>query len=174
MRITVDDVMAMGPCYERERIEEMFQGRDSVTPLDIARAEHVSVKDRLWVLLREKFIPANELHELACRFAESVLPIYETLYPGDDRPRQAIETKRAWLRGHATNEELAAACAAARNAARAAEGAAGAAGAAARAAAGAATGAAEGAAWLAARAAVEREQLAAVEEVLVRLEGAER
>jgi len=31
--------------------------------------------------------------------AEHVLPIFETKYPADDRPRKAIEAGRAWARG---------------------------------------------------------------------------
>jgi len=30
--------------------------------------------------------------------AERVLPLFEATYPGDDRPRKAIETCRAWVR----------------------------------------------------------------------------
>ena len=45
--------------------------------------------------------------------AERVLHLYEDKYPDDPRPRKAIETKRAWLRGEASDGELAAAGAAA-------------------------------------------------------------
>ncbi len=34
--------------------------------------------------------------------AEHVLPLYGDQYPGDDRPRQAIDTARAWARGEVT------------------------------------------------------------------------
>lgn len=50
-------------------------------------------------------------HGLACDFAERVLPIYEGSCPDDDRPRLAIATKRAWLRGAASDKELAQAAA---------------------------------------------------------------
>ena len=62
------------------------------------------------------------LHEFACGCAEDVLPLFEQSHPHDSRPRKAIETKRRWLRGEATDQELAAARAAARGAARAAAG----------------------------------------------------
>jgi hypothetical protein len=61
-------------------------------------------------------------HLLACDYAERVLPIYENERPDDKRPRTAIETKRRWVDGKATSEELAAARAAAGDAARAAAG----------------------------------------------------
>lgn len=46
------------------------------------------------------------IHEYACWCAEQCLSLYETKYPEDFRPRKAIETKRAWLIGKATDEEL--------------------------------------------------------------------
>ena len=54
---------------------------------------------------------------LACDFAERVLPIYEARFPGDDRPRRAIEVRRRYEMGQATLEELANAYAAAADAA---------------------------------------------------------
>jgi len=56
------------------------------------------------------------LHEFTCRVAEDVLSIFENQFPNDKRPREVIETKRKWLMGTATNEELAAAGEAARDA----------------------------------------------------------
>ena len=47
---------------------------------------------------------------LAASIAEAVLPIWERDYPGDARPRQAIETARRYADGEATDEELAASC----------------------------------------------------------------
>ena len=70
----------------------------------------------------------------ACDCAERVLPLYETKYPDDTRPRHAIEVARRYAHGNATDEELAAAWDAAGDAAWAA-----------------AWGAAWGAAWAAAR-----------------------
>jgi hypothetical protein len=51
--------------------------------------------------------PADRvLHEFALRAAEDVLPLFEAKYPNDKRPRQALEVKRKWLRGEATDKEL--------------------------------------------------------------------
>lgn len=45
--------------------------------------------------------------------AEHVLPLFGAKYPGDERPKCAIKTARAWARGEATvNEAREAACAA--------------------------------------------------------------
>ncbi|MDP2654430.1 MAG: hypothetical protein Q8Q08_10420, partial [Candidatus Omnitrophota bacterium] len=64
-------------------------------------------------------------HLLACDYAERVLGLFETAYPDDKRPRQAIETAKLYANGQATTDALDAARAAARaaagGAARAAE-----------------------------------------------------
>ena len=133
-RLTVDEVMALKPCYSRERVEELWAGRESlgldeIAALDIPRA------DRLWCLLAPGVLPDAVLGELHCRIVDEAVVIYERYYPDDHRPRHANEVHRALLRGEATEEEWAAA----RNAA----------GAAARNAAGADAWAAEAAAWAA-------------------------
>ena len=74
----------------------------------------------LWLDRNLGILTDCERRELACDFAERVLPIYEKANPGDDRPRIAIETARKYARGEATLEELNAAYAAAYAAADAA------------------------------------------------------
>lgn len=59
----------------------------------------------------------NTLHEFACRCAEDALRATNI---NDRQLWEAIEVKRRWLKGEATNEQLAAARAAAMDAARAA------------------------------------------------------
>ena len=146
-RLTVDEVMALKPCYSRERVEELWAGRDSlgldeIAALDIPRA------DRLWCLLAPRVLPKLALGELHCRIVDEAVEIYERYYPDDPRPRHANDVHRAMLRGEATagewaaarNASWAAAEAAARDAARSASW-------------DAARAAARAAAWTAARAA---------------------
>src|SRR5690606_3074010 len=112
-------------------------------------------------LLRRLPWDERTAREFAADCAERALAVYEAAYPGDDRPRRAVEVARAYARGEATRDELsarAAACAAAWAAEDSAEDAAWAAAEAAAWAAGedaieAAVWAAEDAAWAAARAA---------------------
>jgi hypothetical protein len=52
--------------------------------------------------------------------AERVLPCFEDVFPGDDRPRKAIEAARAWARGEIRIGEARAAALEAHAAARAA------------------------------------------------------
>jgi hypothetical protein len=81
-----------------------------MTPLEVAQLDTaklpVTIEDILWLLLREAIIEKNDLHELACKFAEQLLPIFEMKYPDDKRPREAIAAKRAWLRGEIDDNRL--------------------------------------------------------------------
>lgn len=118
--VTVDDVMSWGPCWDRDEVEDAAGGQTSLTPLEIADLK-IKVSDRLWVLLRPEIIEEKHLHELACVFAECALAAArEAGREPDARSWAAIETKRKWLRGEATDEQLAAARGAERAAAEAA------------------------------------------------------
>ena len=121
-RCTVDDVLWWGPCpdYTPEVITEIFAGRESLSVAEILDLD-IPPDDRLWAVLRPEMLSEEMLGELTCRFAEDVLPIYERKYPGDNRPRHAIEVKRQWLRGEATDDELAEALEGALSAWKAAE-----------------------------------------------------
>ena len=55
--------------------------------------------------------PQLRLFAVLC--AESALPIFETRYPKDKRPRECIEVTRRYLDGKANIDELRSACAAA-------------------------------------------------------------
>jgi len=154
---TINDVMNWGPCqpdeenegYPRQRVINLFDGRERLSALDMLRLD-IPAEDRMWAVLREDLIDARALHLLACDFAERAMSRIDN---PDPRSIKAIEIKRLWVDGKATDGDLAAAWDAARTAAwDAARGAAwdaakNAAGVAARAAAGAA---ARAAAWVAA------------------------
>ena len=63
---------------------------------------------------------AADLRNLACDYAEDVLLIFESKYPSDTRPRDAINVARRFASGNATTTELSVAGAAARAARNAA------------------------------------------------------
>ena len=119
--VTYEEFLKFKPCwleYEggAERIKayfDRFGGRMSA--LDILNLDDVSEEDKLWSVLREEFIPASILHEFACVCAEYALSLIEN---PDPRSIKAIEVKRAWIRGEATDEELDAAADAAADAVR--------------------------------------------------------
>lgn len=91
--------------------------RDEWTALDILRLDEMPAADRLWLALYEVLIDAPVLHEFACRCAERALSMARN---PDPRSVAAIETKRKWLHGVCTNDELDAAEAVAQSAAQSA------------------------------------------------------
>ena len=56
-------------------------------------------------MLNQIFPNHYQLVLWAANCAEHVLPIFEDVYPEDDRPRQAIDAARAWVRGELTVSE---------------------------------------------------------------------
>ena len=106
MKITPELVLNWYPCYSPEEIIKMFKGKKFATPLEICDATHVSLQDKLWVLLREQIIPLPLAQEFACKCVENYLPLFEKQYPKDLRPRKAIKAKRDWLLGKIKDNEL--------------------------------------------------------------------
>ena len=86
----------------------------------------------IWVATRQGLLSDRDLRLFACWSAEQALPHWIAVMPDDRRPQVAIETRRRWLDGLATDAELSAAGDAAGTAAWAAAAAAGASAAAAR------------------------------------------
>lgn len=100
---TYADIMALKPCFDPA--ERGYCTRDwSGTALDVLRHPDVSASHKLWLVLREGWLPAAILHELALRRAESALALVEN---PDQRSVDAPIVKRRWLRGEATDDELA-------------------------------------------------------------------
>ena len=125
--VTYEEFLEFDPCWLEEeggaeRLKayfDRFGGRMSA--LDILNLDDVDAEDKLWSVLREEFIPAPILREFACVCAECALTLIDN---PDPRSIKAIEVKRAWIRGEATDKELdtarGAACSAAKKAARSA------------------------------------------------------
>src|SRR5690554_2611809 len=63
-------------------------------------------------LLRRLPWDERTAREFAADCAERALAVYEAAYPGDDRPRRAVEVARAYALGEATRDELSARAAA--------------------------------------------------------------
>lgn len=103
-----------GACKDRyrvllEHIGQRYHDDQPITLLTVLASN--GFFDTLWCL---RAVPPEQeaerdrlAREVACDFAEHVLPIYEAAYPNDKRPRQAIETARKYLQGLATEAELA-------------------------------------------------------------------
>ena len=118
--VTVEQFKSFRPCWletaeGRKRFARIAAIRDEWTALDVLNLPDVSATEKLWSVLREKFIDAPILHEFACRCAEYALSFMDN---PDPRSIAAIEAKRKWLRGEITDMELRAARHVARYAAR--------------------------------------------------------
>lgn len=96
----------------RKQLERYASEKPEWTALDILRlpADEVSNSDKLYVVLHPSLIDEPILHSLACDFAESALFLDHNPHPASVK---AIEVKRRWIKGEATDEELSAAWAAA-------------------------------------------------------------
>ena len=116
--VTYEQFVGFGPCWleneaGRKRLKRYAAKREQWTALDILALNRVSAEDRLCAVLREEFIPAQVLHEFACRCAEWAL---SKLDHPDSRSIAAIQAKRDWLAGKITDRDLAVARVAARDA----------------------------------------------------------
>lgn len=70
--------------------------------------KHITHQDKLWVAFR--MMPKESVPKAAADIAESVLHIYESVYPEDLRPRKAIEAARNGI-GNTADAATSAACA---------------------------------------------------------------
>lgn len=80
-----------------------FANQKQLNAIDILDFEKIPPKDRLWIVCNEELVDDNILHEFACRCAERVLNMIKN---PDPRGVKAIEIKRKWLKGEATDDEL--------------------------------------------------------------------
>ena len=117
--ITYKEFLKFKPCWLKTeegaaRLKKIGARKERWTASDILALDDVSAEDKLWAVLREELIDARILHEFACWCAEDALSHVEN---ADERSWNAIKVKRAWLRGEASDAELAAAWSAAEAAA---------------------------------------------------------
>lgn len=83
------------------------------TDSDVIICAHGVVVDRARLTRRVTTWTERTARLFAADCAESVLPLFESFLPDDDRPRVAIATARAFVDGNVTRKDLAAARAAA-------------------------------------------------------------
>ena len=104
-KVTIEEFMAFKPCYSKEKILEIAQGKKEWTALEVLALD-IPSQDKLWAVLHEEFIDEPILHEFACQCAETAL---ELIDKPDKRSIDAIAAKRAWLRGEIDDIQLVAA-----------------------------------------------------------------
>ena len=108
---TLNRIRACSPCTSgwKTLLNHMGPEHDPDAPINLLTVlESNGVQDMLWCLRATEQDSKSAAIELAARFAESALSIFETKYPGDDRPRKAIEAARAYLRGEGNAADTAA------------------------------------------------------------------
>ena len=99
------DAEMAGDVEKAERLLGYLKQKKEWSALDILRlsGSDVNDSDKLHAILRPELIDRKLLHELACDFAEHA-QIYVNAPHADSL--KAIEVKRKWLRGEATDWEL--------------------------------------------------------------------
>ena len=99
------DAEMAGDVEKAERLLGYFKQKKEWNALDILRLSDSDVNDsdKLHAVLRPELIDRKLLHELACDFAERAQTYVNA--PHQDSLK-AIEVKRKWLRGEATDDEL--------------------------------------------------------------------
>ena len=63
----------------------------------------IGIKDTLWCLRTQEF---KNYYKFVVRVAYGVLPIFEKMYPEDERPRLAIEAIEKFINGEISKCEL--------------------------------------------------------------------
>ena len=106
--IKTKDVLSFDPCarWTKKRLQKLDPEDKGLTPLQICDLD-INTEDILWLLLRPEIIPENDLHELACIFAERAL---RKERKAGREPSQAsweaIAAKRKWLKKEINDSEL--------------------------------------------------------------------
>lgn len=108
---TADEVVAWSPYRSSWKIRVLVAGREHWTAADlIAACDHGKIPhaEVVRILLRPQLIPDRALWEIACKLVDLAHDRLRSL-GGEPDPRSiaAIETRRRWLRGEATEDDLA-------------------------------------------------------------------
>lgn len=107
--VTVEQLIEFEPCWlwEKvidERLWKIGSWMKEWTAMDVLALEEVSADDRLRAVLREDFLDKNIIVEFACLCAERALAIAGVT---DKRCWNAVNVRRSWIRGEASDNELA-------------------------------------------------------------------
>ena len=122
MTTTLNKIKAHSPCKDGwdKLLNHLGKTQADDEPLTIATIiQSNGIRDAVWALCAVEG-KDKEIRLFAADCAESVLHIFENIYPNDDLPRKAIQAARDYANDLISKSELAAARDAARDAARAA------------------------------------------------------
>jgi len=105
LKTTFGKIKSFNPCKDGwEKLMELNPENDmnkEITILEILN--HNGVKDAFWSLRTQEY---KDYCLILADVAASVLHIFESKYPEDKRPRNAIEAIRLWHAGEIADEEL--------------------------------------------------------------------
>jgi hypothetical protein len=112
--ITIDRIMSFHPCgwtgpndgmnYTRERVTELFAGRETIITAEILDMP-ISAADRIWAWAR--VIDRAIIVEFACCcWNRAAAPVWDAMYPNDDRPQKCVDATRAFMREEISANEL--------------------------------------------------------------------
>ena len=105
---TLQAIRAHNPCDDgwKQLLKALGKtGPDNEPLLLETILEHNGIWDALWAL-RCVVGYQNAIRLYRCYCVRCALPAFETRYPNDKRPRNAIEISERFARGLATEEEL--------------------------------------------------------------------
>lgn len=94
--LTLDQIKAMDLVHGEKRLA-VLEERSVWNAVDIIKEDRIHVNDRMWIVLREEFIPADILHKFGLYCAERALerkPDIDKLFSA------TLAYKRLWLEGH--------------------------------------------------------------------------
>jgi hypothetical protein len=100
--ITLEQVLLYNPCQPYnsvEKLSEYFGDNKSLTFAEIAKL-NIPFEDKIWILTRDHFLPLDKAVLFTIFCAEQCIGVFESLYPNDKRPRNAIELAKAFVTSH--------------------------------------------------------------------------
>jgi len=108
MKTTLNLIRLCQPCEESWKTLLTFLNKTEADHEELSIRtilDACGVSDAIWAL-RAVDGHDKEIRLFACDCAESVLHIFESEYPNDNRPKMVIETARRYANGQATKQEL--------------------------------------------------------------------
>ena len=106
MKLTVDSVMALGPCsrWPRARVQGVFKNRDSMSLAEVLADEFVPTDDAIW-LFYKVLEEAKETRQLEWFFCWCVWQAAHLLK--DQRTVEALRVTQRQVRGYVSKEKRA-------------------------------------------------------------------
>jgi len=91
--INLERIKALSPCKDRLDNFIKYYGNRELTYGQFMGLKNIAQSDKMWVAFR--LMPKESIRLAAADIAETVLALYESKYPNDNRPRKAIEAARS-------------------------------------------------------------------------------